>query len=70
MICKGKGFDALAKYYNTLKECVGLLGLVYDEVKLSEEDKELFNKWNEYKSNKDFASADEVRKVLIERNLL
>ena len=33
-------------------------------------DKELFNKWNEYKANKDFASADEVRKVLIERGLL
>ena len=67
---RGKDFEVMARYYNTLRECISLLGLVYEERKLSEEDKELFNKWNEFKMNKDFQSADEIRKVLIERGLL
>ena len=67
---RGKDFNLLAKYYNTLKECVDILGLVFNERELSLEDKELFNKWNEFKANKDFNSADEIRKILMERNLL
>ena len=67
---RGKDFNLLAKYYNTLKECVDILGLVFNERELSSEDKELFNKWNEFKANKDFNSADEIRKILMERNLL
>ena len=60
----------LAKYYNTLRVCIDLLGLVFNETKLTDEDKELFNKWNEYKVNKDFENADTIRKVLMERGLL
>ena len=67
---RGKDFNVLAKYYNTLKECVDILGLVFNERKLSNEDKELFNKWNEFKANKDFEKADEVRKSLMEHGLL
>lgn len=67
---RGKDFEVMARYYNTLRKCISLLGLVYEERKLSEEDKELFNKWNEFKMNKDFQNADEIRKVLIERGLL
>ena len=67
---RGRDFEVMAKYYNTLRECINLFGLVYEEVQLNDEDKALFNKWNEYKVNKDFANADEVRKVLIERGLL
>lgn len=67
---RGRDLDLLAKYYNTLKVCIDLLGLKENKIELTKEDKELFNKWNEYKSNKDFNSADEVRKVLIERGLL
>ena len=67
---RGRDFEVMAKYSNTLKECIGLLGLVYEDIKLSEDDKALFNKWNEFKANKDFASADEVRKELMERGLL
>ena len=67
---RGKDFEVMARYYNTLRECISLLGLVYEERKLIEEDKELLNKWNEFKMNKDFQSADEIRKVLIERGLL
>ena len=67
---RGRDLDLLAKYYNTLKVCIDLLGLKENKIELTKEDKELFNKWNEYKANKDFNSADEVRKVLIERGLL
>lgn len=41
-----------------------------DKVDLSEEDKELFNKWNEAKANKDFTSADEYRNALTMKGLL
>lgn len=67
---RGRDLELLAKYYNTLKVCIDLLGLVENKIILTNDDKELFNKWNEYKANKDFTSADEVRKVLIERGLL
>lgn len=67
---RGRDFELMAKYYNTLKVCIDLLGLVFNEKILSEEDKSLFTKWNEYKANKDFINADEVRKILIERGLL
>ena len=67
---RGKDFEILAKYYNTLRVCIELLGLVFEEIKLSDSDRELFEKWNEFKMNKDFTSADEIRKILIERGLL
>ena len=67
---RGRDLELLAKYYNTLKICIDLLGLKENKVVLTNEDRELFNKWNELKANKDFAGADEVRKVLIERGLL
>ena len=67
---RGKDFELLAKYYNTLKVCIDLLGLVFTEIKLTNDDKELFNKWNEYKMNKDFENADKIRKILIERGLI
>ena len=47
-----------------------ILGLKYDLVKLSEDDKKLYKDWLEYRNNKEFAKADELRKELVEKNIL
>ena len=67
---RGKDLELLAKYYNTLKTCIDLLGLMFNEITLTNEDKDLFNRWDEYKANRDFENADRIRKLLIERGLI
>ncbi len=47
-----------------------ILGLEYDFVTLSNDDKETYNKWLEYRNNKDFDNADKMRNILIERNII
>ena len=47
-----------------------ILGLKYDLYVMSEEDKELYSKWLDYRKNKDFNKADELRTILAERNIL
>lgn len=47
-----------------------ILGLKYDLYVMSEEDKELYSKWLDYRKNKDFNKADEIRTILAERNIL
>ena len=47
-----------------------ILGLEYDFVTLSEEDKEIYNKWLEYRNNKDFENADKMRAELVDRKII
>ncbi len=47
-----------------------ILGLKYDLYVMSEEDKELYSKWLDYRKNKNFNKADELRTILVERNIL
>jgi len=47
-----------------------ILGLKYEFPVLSEDDKEVYNKWLEYRSNKDFENADKMRAILVERNII
>lgn len=47
-----------------------ILGLVYEFVELSEEDKEIYNKWLEYRNNKDFENADKMRAQLVDRKII
>jgi len=60
----------VSKQYNAIKKMLYVLGIYIDEVKLSKEDKEIYQKWNEAKANKDFASADIYRNQLIEKGIL
>ncbi len=63
-------FETVSKYRNTVEKMLNVLGIVVDKVILSDEDKELFAKWNDAKSAKDFAKADEYRNELTARGLL
>ena len=47
-----------------------ILGLKYDLPKMSDEDIEIYNKWNEYRKNKDFENADKLRSILVEKNII
>lgn len=62
--------EELKSIYFTLKDMLNVLGLVMDEKILTKEDINLIEEYNLSKKNKDFAKSDELRKVLIERNLL
>ena len=47
-----------------------VLGIVFDKIVVTEEDKEVYNKWNEAKKAKDFEEADKYRLQLMEKGLL
>ena len=53
-----------------LKTMFDLLGLVFDEVILSDDDKKLLDNYDEAKANRDFVTSDLIRAKLIEKNLL
>ena len=63
-------FVTVSKYRNAVEKMLNVLGINVDKVVLSDEDKELFAKWNDAKSAKDFAKADEYRNELTARGLL
>lgn len=47
-----------------------VLGLEYEFVTLNEEDKEIYNKWLEYRNAKDFENADKMRAQLVDRRII
>lgn len=63
-------FNVVSKYRNAVEKMLDILGIVVEKIVLTDEDKELFAKWNEAKAQKDFAKADEYRNELSTRGLL
>ena len=55
---------------NSVVKMLDILGIVVEKVKISEEDKEVFEKWNEAKANKDWDAADQYRNTLSAKGLL
>jgi len=62
--------DVLLGHYGALRLMLNTLGIEFEPIKLSDEQKELFAKWNEAKAEKDFEKADVYRKALIDQQLL
>lgn len=62
--------ELLAQKVKSLMAMLDIFGIKYQVLELSDEDKELFAKWNEYKSQKDFANADIIRNELMNKGLL
>ena len=67
---KDKTIADLNKKYQILRTMFDVLGLVFDEVKLSDEDKDLLNRFDEARFNKQFDVADALRSELMGKNLL
>ena len=56
--------------YNKILMITNILGLVYDLPDITKEDVENYNKWQEYRKEKDFEKADIYRNKLIEKNII
>ena len=56
--------------YNKILMINNILGLVYDLPDITKEDVENYNKWQEYRKEKDFEKADIYRNKLIEKNII
>lgn len=63
-------YDQLGKYYNTVNKMLDILGIKLEKKVLTKENIEIYQKWIEAKANKDFASADKYRAILIADNVL
>ena len=55
---------------NTLEVIFNVLGVKLDKVNLSKDDIDLYNKWDNYKKNKDFENADKLRVELTNRGII
>lgn len=62
-------YDLLKESFAKVKSYCEVLGITLNLPKLSAEDKELFNSYDEAKANKDFAKSDEIRQILIQKDL-
>ena len=60
----------LTSAIQSLEKELDILGIAYKNVSLSDEDKEIYHKWEEAKKAKDFTAADEMREKLMERGIL
>lgn len=56
--------------YNKILMITNILGLVYDLPDITKEDVENYNKWQEYRKEKNFEKADMYRNKLIEKNII
>lgn len=62
--------DVVANYIETIQKMLYVLGIEIAPIVLSDEDKHLYQKWNEAKANKDFDVADNYRQQLQEKGIL
>lgn len=63
-------YEQVAMYVKTLEKMLEVLGITLIKVTLTQEDKELYEKWNEAKKAKDFVEADKHREELMKRGIL
>ncbi len=62
--------DAIINNYQILVDITEILGLTYNLPVLTESDLDLYNKWLEYRNNKDFENADKLRNQLLEKGII
>lgn len=70
VLIRSKDYSNLAVKFNTLSEILDVFGLAFEYHKLSEDDRNVYNLWQEARMNKDFEKADLYRAVLTERGIL
>ena len=70
VLIRSKDYVNLAVKFNTLTEILDVFGITFDYHKLSEDDRKVYNLWQEARNNKDFEKADLYRKELTERGIL
>mgnify|MGYP003501303782 CR=1 FL=1 len=63
-------YDRVSTVFNTINYMLDLVGMYKYDKRLTEEEKQLYNEWQNAKSIKDFAKADEIRNELIAKGIL
>jgi len=67
---KDSDLSLLSKTLHTALELADILGLAYPIAPLSEEDKKIYEEYQSARANKDFATSDKLRPILMEKGLL
>ena len=67
---KEKDLNKIGDLFKTLLDMFYILGLDIKYVKLSDEDKKLYQNYLISKENKDFETSDQYRKILIEKGIM
>ena len=63
-------YEDVSSNYNAIRTMLKVLGIFIDKVELSDEDKDIYGKWNEAKAAKNFDEADRYRVMLQEKGIL
>ena len=63
-------WNQVSSYYNSIRKMLNVLGIDVKPVVLTDQEKELFEKYNSAKAVKDFQLADQYRQQLIDKNLM
>lgn len=64
------GVAAVVEHVAAIQTMLDILGIAYEQVRLSEEDLEMLNAWELAKTNKEYDQADLLRKRLLEKGIL
>lgn len=67
---RSNNLEDVSKYFLTVLEINKVLSFDLNISELSKEDIELYNRWNDYKKEKDFINADKCREELVSRGVL
>ncbi|OCN03457.1 cysteine--tRNA ligase [Erysipelotrichaceae bacterium MTC7] len=62
--------DVIANYITTIQKMLYVLGIEIAPIVLSDEDRLVYQTWNDAKANKDFEQADALRQQLQEKGIL
>lgn len=60
----------IAKDVKTIQTMLDVLGISYQPIELTKEDRQLFDQWNQAKQDKDYELADKCRNELIKKGYL
>ncbi|MGX8679855.1 MAG: cysteine--tRNA ligase [bacterium] len=70
MRVRDKDDQKIAVAYATLMKMCDVIGFAFEGKQLSEEDIALYNQWTDYKKQRQFDQADQLRAQLMERGIL
>jgi len=70
ILIRSKDYENLAIKFNTLKEILDVLGFEFAYHKLTEDDRDIYDKWVLARTEKDFNKADYYRQILVEREII
>lgn len=62
--------ENLSVLVHTLEKILYILGIEFEKITMSEEDKEMYQNWRNAVKEKDFETADTLRQTLIEKGIL